>query len=664
MEDSEEVKIPLLKQLFRGTEKKKEEPVRKVSIRELWRYSSPTDLLLILIGSLVAIFTGMGMPLLSIIMGGMGQAFVDATTLRDDPVYLVNTSIGQVPFNQTYSWDKFSDDMQDQILYSVYLGAGLFVSAFIQVTCFLIASENLMHRMRKEFFKAILRQDIAWYDANHSGTLTSKLFDNLERIKEGTGDKVALAVQFLAQFFGGFIVAFIYDWKLTLIMLSLSPFMVICGVFIAKLMASSTEKEAAQYAEAGKCAEEALTSVRTVYAFNGQEIECQRYNVALDKGKANGILKSVYTGLGLAMTFLVMFGSYTLAFWIGTNFVVDNYMTPKTLLTVFFGIMMGSMALGQAGPQFAVIGTAQGAASAIYDIIDRKPEIDCYSEEGVKLSNTQGHIKFSGVSFNYPTRPDIPILQGISFEAKPGETVALVGSSGCGKSTTVSLLLRYYNPISGEITIDGNRLEDINIDSLRKSIGVVSQEPILFNCSIEDNIKFGNTDVTDAEMRAACKMSNADNFISDLPLGYRTMVGERGVQLSGGQKQRIAIARALVRQPKILLLDEATSALDAESEYLVQRALDKAREGRTTIVIAHRLSTIKNADRIIAIRDGRVEEVGTHDELMAKGGLYSNLVNAQVFTDIDENAKKFDKQISVISHRSRLSSTGSSKIIH
>jgi len=438
--------------------------------------------------------------------------------------------------------------------------------------------------------------------------------------------------------------------------------MMICGAFLAKLMASSTEKEAAQYAEAGKCAEEALTSVRTVYAFNGQEVECERYNAALDKGKANGIIKAIYTGLGLAMTFLVMFGSYCLAFWIGTNFVVDGDMAPDTLLTVFFSIMMGSMALGQAGPQFAVIGTAQGAASAIYDIIDREPEIDSYSEEGVKLNNSQGHIIFDKVSFNYPTRLDIPVLQNISFEAKPGETVALVGSSGCGKSTTVSLLLRYYNPLSGEITIDGNKIQNINIDSLRRTIGVVSQEPILFDCSIEENIKFGNTDVTDAEMRHACKMANADDFISTLPLGYKTMVGERGVQLSGGQKQRIAIARALVRQPKILLLDEATSALDAESEYLVQRALDKAREGRTTIVIAHRLSTIKNADRIIAIRDGQVEEVGTHDELMTKGGLYSNLVNAQVFTDIDKNTQKLDKRDSIASTRSRISSTGSSKI--
>uniref|UniRef100_A0AC34QYV8 p-glycoprotein n=1 Tax=Panagrolaimus sp. JU765 TaxID=591449 RepID=A0AC34QYV8_9BILA len=665
MEKSDDSDIPLLKKLFKSSEaKEKKEPVKKVSIRELWRYASKFDLFLVLIGSLVALATGMGMPLLSIIMGNMSQSFISATTYIESPTVLVNDSHGtNIPFNETYSLSKFSDDIIDKIMWSVYMGIGLFISAMVQVTCFLVASENIMHRLRKVFFKSILKQDISWYDANHSGTLASKLFDNLERIKEGTGDKVALAIQFMSQFFGGFIIAFTYDWKLTLIMMSLSPLMVITGAFLAKLMSSSTTKEAEQYAVAGAIAEEALTSLRTVYAFNGQEIECQRYEKALEAGKANGIIKSVYVGSGLALTFIVMFGSYCLAFWVGTNFVVDGDMDPETLITVFFSIMMGSMALGQAGPQFAVVGTAQGAASAIYEIIDREPEIDCYSEDGIKLTNVAGEIKFKNVTFNYPTRPDISILNGITFEAKPGETIALVGSSGCGKSTTVSLLLRYYNPLNGEITIDGNKIQDLNIDSLRKMIGVVSQEPILFNCTIEENIKFGNSDVTDSEMRNACKMANAENFITKLPLGYKTMVGERGIQLSGGQKQRIAIARALVRNPKIFLLDEATSALDAESEYIVQQALDKARQGRTTIVIAHRLSTIKTADKIIAISDGKVEEIGTHDELMKNNGLYSNLVNAQVFTDIDDEQKrKVDRTFSVTSGRSRLSSTSSSKI--
>uniref|UniRef100_A0A914Y334 ABC transmembrane type-1 domain-containing protein n=1 Tax=Panagrolaimus superbus TaxID=310955 RepID=A0A914Y334_9BILA len=530
-DNESESELPLLKKILNyKREKNQKEPVKKVSLFQLFRYGNAFDFTLMIIGALVAIVTGMGMPFLSIIMGNMSQSFINMTALieiQSDsfPLFVIlyqvfkdgNESVTFDPTILNYTTDKFSDDVVDKVMWSVYMGAGLFVSALIQVTCFLVASENMMHRMRKAFFKSVLRQNIAWYDMNNSGTLATKLFDNLERIKEGTGDKVALAVQFTAQFFGGFVIAFTYDWKLTLIMMSLSPLMILTGVFLAKLMSESTSKEAKQYAIAGAIAEETLTSLRTVYAFNGQNYECQRYNKALDAGKFNGVIKSAYVGAGLALTFLVMFGSYCLAFWVGTNFVVDKYMDAETLITVFFSIMMGSMALGQAGPQFAVIGTAQGAASAIYDIIDREPEIDSYSDEGLKLSEISGHLTVSNVQFSYPSRPDIPILNGIGFEALPGETVALVGSSGCGKSTIVSLLLRYYNSMGGEIKLDGHDITEININSLRKSIGVVSQEPILFNCSIEDNIKFGNSDVTDHEMKTACRMANAENFISSLP---------------------------------------------------------------------------------------------------------------------------------------------------
>ena len=253
-------------------------------------------------------------------------------------------------------------------------------------------------------------------------------------------------------------------------------------------------------------------------------------------------------------------------------------------------------------------------------------------------------------------------MQGISFEALPGQTVALVGSSGCGKSTIVQLLLRYYNSDNGKILIDGVDISEINIHHLRNMIGVVSQEPILFNCSIEDNIRYGNYQVTQTEMIAACRMANADNFISGLPNGYKTIVGERGTQLSGGQKQRIAIARALVRNPKILLLDEATSALDAETESIVQQALDKARQGRTTLVIAHRLATIKNADKIIAMKGGQIVETGTHESLMDLKGLYYDLVNAQVFADLnDEPAGKLFRQHSTVSTKSYASSITSMK---
>ncbi|GMR48476.1 hypothetical protein PMAYCL1PPCAC_18671, partial [Pristionchus mayeri] len=491
-------------------------------------------------------------------------------------------------------------------------------------------------KLRRDFVKAVLRQDVAWFDQSHSGTLASKLFDNLERVREGTGDKVALLIQYTAQFLGGFIVAFCYDWKLTLIMMSLSPFMIICGGFIAKLMATATAEEAKKYAVAGGIAEEVLSAVRTVHAFNAQHHEVSRYEKALEDGKADGIKKSLVVGAGLACTFLIIFASYCLAFWVGTDYVYWGMMDGGTVMTVFFAVMMGSMALGSAGPQFAVIGAAQGAASTLHEIIDRIPEIDAYSTDGIVPSSTKGHVVFENVRFSYPNRSEVEILKGISLECSPGETVAFVGSSGCGKSTSISLMLRYYDPTHGKIVLDGNNLKDLNIEYLRKTIGVVSQEPILFDTTIEENIKFGNPDVTKQDMYEALRKANAYDFVQALPEGVKTLVGSRGTQLSGGQKQRIAIARALVRNPKILLLDEATSALDAHSERVVQQALENASRGRTTFIVAHRLSTIRNADAILVFKDGVVVEKGRHDELIKAGGHYHALVNSQVFTDIDE----------------------------
>ncbi|KAK0397961.1 hypothetical protein QR680_002359 [Steinernema hermaphroditum] len=646
-----------------ATNKEQPEEQKKVSIIQLFRYASKFDLLLIVVGSVVAVGTGLGFPFMSVIFGDITQSFINATmVINDVHIDIDNES---VPFSELYNLSRFQTDIVNNCLDYVYLGIAMFIAATVQVMCFLVAGENMIHRMRIAFLRAILRQDIPWYDKHNSGTLTTKLFDNLERVKEGTGDKCALLIQFVSQFFAGLAIAFSYDWRLTLIMVSLSPFIMLCGAFIAKLMANSATREAEKYAIAGSVAEEVLTSIRTVVSFNGQEKECSRYNKALQAGKIDGIMKSIYVGVGLALTFLIIFSSYTLAFWVGTDYVVWGWIEPSTLLTVFFSVMLGSMAMGQAGPQFAVIGTAQGAAAAIFDIIDREPEIDSYSEDGIRPERVEGRIVVNDVRFQYPTRPDIPILKGVSFTVNPGETVALVGSSGCGKSTIVQLLLRYYNPHSGSITIDGHEISLINIRHLRNLIGVVSQEPILFNCSIKQNIMYGNDDISEEDIVRACRKANAETFIKDLPEKYETLVGDRGTQLSGGQKQRIAIARALVRDPKILLLDEATSALDAESESIVQEALEKASKGRTTLIIAHRLSTIRNADKIIAIKGGEVQEVGKHEELMAQKGLYYELVNAQVFADVEKvnNQEKavLERQFSDMSARSRFSSTSSVK---
>ncbi|KAF1755254.1 hypothetical protein GCK72_021823 [Caenorhabditis remanei] len=614
-----------------STKKVEDPPPPKISIFQLFRYTSTLDRIMLIVGIIVSCATGLGLPLMSIIMGNVSQNFVEIGTI------LLNSTD---PAVVKKAKDDFSHDVIQNCLQYVYLGAGIFAAGFIQASCFLVICENLSNRFRREFFYSVMRHEIAWYDKNTSGTLSNKLFDNLERVREGTGDKVGLAFQMMAQFIGGFAVAFTYDWLLTLIMMSLSPFMMICGLFLAKLLATAATKEAKQYAVAGGIAEEVLTSIRTVIAFNGQEYECKRYEDALAHGKKTGIKKSFLIGAGLASFFVIIYASYCLAFWVGTNYVYSGRLQSGTVLTVFFSVMMGSMALGQAGQQFATIGTALGAAASLYEVIDRVPEIDAYSERGVTPEKVSGRIKIQNLEFTYPTRPDVQILKDVSLEAQPGQTIALVGSSGCGKSTIIQLLQRFYNPDAGKIYIDDIAIEDFNIKYLRQLVGVVSQEPNLFNTSIEQNIRYGRADVDSEAINRALKEANAYDFIKTFPEGLNTLVGDRGVQMSGGQKQRIAIARALVRNPKILLLDEATSALDAESESVVQAALENASRGRTTIVIAHRLSTVRNADKIIVMKGGKIMEVGTHDTLIEQKGLYHELVHAQVFADVEDKPMK------------------------
>ena len=307
----------------------------------------------------------------------------------------------------------------------------------------------------------------------------------------------------------------------------------------------------------------------------------------------------------------------------------DKY-TVGSVTTAIFGILNGGLQIGQSSMYIEAVSTARAAAVQIFNVIDRVPDIDSSSSQGVKPSTCQGNIQLRDVVFSYPSRKDVQVLNRISLDIQAGSSVALVGSSGCGKSTIVQMIQRMYDPDGGNISLDGNDLKQLNVGWLRDNIGIVGQEPVLFDCSIKENIQLAKEDASDKEIEAACREANAYSFISKLPEGMNTMVGEGGAQLSGGQKQRIAIARALIRNPRILLLDEATSALDNESEALVQEALDKVGEQRTTVIVAHRLSTVRNADKIVAIEAGEVKETGTHEELMAKNGLYYSLVNRQL----------------------------------
>ncbi|CAJ0931151.1 unnamed protein product, partial [Mesorhabditis belari] len=608
-------------------EEEEEKPPQKVPLRKLFRYLTKLDFCLLMLGLGVSACTGVGLPLMAILQGNIGQSFID------EEIYLKNNY--SVPMDDSFTEDVFKDRIMKVVYQYAGLTVGIFIAAYLQVSCLLVVCERMNDRLRRKFFEAILRQDIAFFDKNQGGTMATKLFDSLERVREGTGDKLGLMIQFLSQFVTGFVVAFAHNWKLTLIMLGFTPFQVVCGFLISRSMTTLTLLETIKYSKAGKVAEEVISSIRTVVAFNGLNRESKRYSEALSEARRMGIYKAASIGGSFGAMQLTNFSSFALAFYIGVNWVHNGEITPGELLTVFFSVMMGSMALGQSGPQIAVL----GAAASIFEVLDRTPEIDSQSEAGKKGGAMKGKIEFNDVRFSYPTRPDVQVLKGLRFNVEPGQTVALVGSSGCGKSSVVNLLLRYYDAENGSILIDGTPINELNIAYLREQIAVVSQEPVLFNCSIEENIRFGREDIDQKTLGQACRAANAEVFIKRLPQGYSTFVGDRGTQLSGGQKQRIAIARALVRNPRILLLDEATSALDAESEGLVQKALEKASEGRTTIIIAHRLSTIRNADKIIAIKEGEVIEEGSHDELIQQKGLYYDLIQAQTFADTIDNVE-------------------------
>lgn len=599
-------------------EVKKEDQAAIVPFLQLFRYATPLDKLLMAVGSLAAAANGATQPFMTILFADLIGVFT---------TYGYGIALG-VPG----AAEVFRDDIRRYILYFVALAAFAFIVAYGQMSLWMIAGERQSKRIREIYYKAILRQDVAYFDTSSSGDLTSRLSGDVTTLQDGISEKIGLIINAFAAFIAGFVIAFIQSWKLSLAMLSVIPLMMIMAGVMAKLVSEEASGTSGAYGRAGKIAEEVLGSIRTVAAFGGQNREVDRYEKELETALKKNTKKAIVAGFSVGVMVFLIFASYSLAFYYGTTLVLNGEIAGQDVLNVIFSLMIGAMALGTCAPNFAALSSAQGAAAKIFEVIAREPEIDVYSTQGKVLDGVKGQIEFEHVSFAYPTRPELTVLKDFSLTIQPGQTVALVGSSGSGKSTLVALLERFYNPMEGTIKVDGVNIKDINIKSLRRHMGLVSQEPILFGVSIFQNIAWGSaTEVepTREQVVEACKKANAHDFISQLPQGYDTLVGEKGALLSGGQKQRIAIARALIRDPKILLLDEATSALDTESEQLVQAALDNAVEGRTTLVIAHRLSTVKNADQLVVMRKGEVVEVGKHNELIANGNLYSKLVKAQ-----------------------------------
>lgn len=608
--------------LSKKNEKKEKRPT--VGILTMFRYSDWLEQLYMTLGTLAAIIHGAALPLMMLIFGEMTDSFADAGNY---PNTTLNITEGYP--NSSVILNELEKKMTTYAYYYSAIGAGVLVAAYIQVSFWCLAAGKQIFKIRKQFFHAIMRQEIGWFDMHDVGELNTRLTDDVSKINEGIGDKIGIFFQSIATFLTGFIVGFTRGWKLTLVILAVSPVLGFSAAIWAKVLSSFTDKELLAYAKAGAVAEEVLAAIRTVIAFGGQKKELDRYNKNLEEAKKLGIKKAVTANISMGAAFLLIYASYALAFWYGTSLVLSDEYTIGQVLTVFFSVLIGAFSIGQASPSIEAFANARGAAYEIFSIIDNKPSIDSFSKNGYKPDNIKGNLEFKNVHFHYPSRKEVQILKGLNLKVQSGQTVALVGNSGCGKSTTVQLIQRLYDPVEGMVTIDGQDIRTINVRYLREIIGVVSQEPVLFATTIAENIRYGREDVTMDEIEKAVKEANAYDFIMKLPNKFDTLVGERGAQLSGGQKQRIAIARALVRNPKILLLDEATSALDTESEAVVQAALDKAREGRTTIVIAHRLSTVRNADVIAGFENGVIVEKGNHEELMKVEGIYFKLVTMQ-----------------------------------
>ncbi|KAM9968902.1 hypothetical protein ACTFIW_000305 [Dictyostelium discoideum] len=591
---------------------------QSVPFLSLFRFADNTDKVLMFLGTIAAVINGAAMPTVSLVFGLVVDAF-KPTQFNEDPNYDIYDTVRSISF------------------YLLMLGGGVFVLSYLETTLWMIAGERQTSRIRREYLESTLRQEIGWFDTNKANELSSRINSDTVLFEEAIGEKVGRFIHFFSTFVAGFVIGFTKGWQLTLVITSVSPLLAIGGFFTAKMMTQMTKLGQEAYSRAGGVAEENIGSIRTVATFSGEKLAIDKYSNNLKDARTVGYKRSFFNGLGLGFVQFVILGTYALAFWYGstlisnkvTNSVSDRPWTGGDVVSVFFAVIIGATSIGQASPCLALFAQGRGAAYKIFQVIDRQSKANPFSTRGIKPETLSGEIEFKDVGFHYPSRPDVPIFNGFNLKIKPGQTVGLVGDSGGGKSTIISLLERFYDPCQGEILLDGEDIRKFNVRGLRQKIGLVNQEPVLFATTISENIRYGKEGATQDEIEEAAKLANAHSFISQLPQGYNTLVGEKGVQMSGGQRQRIAIARAVIKNPNILLLDESTSALDSESTKLVQEALDVLMKGRTTIVIAHNLSTIRNADVIIYIKKGVAVERGTHDELMAKQGLYFDLVEKQ-----------------------------------
>ncbi|XVF16506.1 hypothetical protein REPUB_Repub10bG0036900 [Reevesia pubescens] len=586
--------------------------VKKVnrSIRSIFMHADGVDMWFMTLGFIGAVGDGFGTPLVLFVTSKLMNNLGDVSALTPD---------------------VFIHNINKNSLALLYLACGSWLVCFLEGFCWSRTGERQATRMRARYLKAVLRQDVGYFDLHVTSTsevITSVSNDSLV-IQDVLSEKVPNFLMNVATFVGCYMVAFIMLWRLAIVGFPFAVLLVIPGLMYGRGLMGIARKIREEYNKAGTIAEQAISSIRTVYSFVGESKTIAEFSASLQGSVKLGLRQGLTKGLAIGSNGLV-FATWSFMSYYGSRMVMYHGAKGGNVFIVGAAIAMGGLSLGASLSNLKYFSEACSAGERIMEVLRRVPKIDSDNLEGEILEKVSGAVKFRHVEFAYPSRPDSMIFKDFCLNIPAGKTVALVGGSGSGKSTVIALLQRFYDPLEGEILLDGIATDKLQLKWLRSQMGLVSQEPALFATTIKENILFGKEDASMEEVIEAAKASNAHNFICQLPQGYDTQVGERGVQMSGGQKQRIAIARAIIKAPQILLLDEATSALDSESERVVQEAIDQAAIGRTTIIIAHRLSTIRNADLIAVVQNGQVMETGSHDELIGnENGHYTSLVHLQ-----------------------------------
>uniref|UniRef100_A0A7I4E2T3 Uncharacterized protein n=1 Tax=Physcomitrium patens TaxID=3218 RepID=A0A7I4E2T3_PHYPA len=550
---------------------------------------------------------------------------------------LMNPAFALIISNVLYAYyytdySKMRKEVAKYAIIFVGLSGAALAGYFVQHFFFGVMGENLIKRVREMMFSRILTYEISWFDKdeNSSGQVSARLSADATTVRGAIGDRISLVVQNSSLLIATGIIAFILQWQMALVVLATFPLQVFAAMVEQMFLKGFSGDVRGAQARATMVASEAIGNVRTVAAFNAEDKVVNLFQKELEAPLKRGFLRGQIAGIGYGVSQLCLFGSYGLGLWYGSELVKQGKANFGDVIRVFMVLIIAAFAIAETLALAPDIMKGGQALASVFALLDRPTEIDADDPNAQVVETVSGNIEIKHVAFTYPNRPDVQIFKDLNLKVRAGKSLALVGASGSGKSSVIALLERFYDPTSGRIFIDGTDIKKLNLKSLRRRMALVSQEPALFATTIYENILYGRESATEQEVHAAAMAANAHNFISGLPNSYNTQVGERGIQLSGGQKQRVAIARAVLKDPAILLLDEATSALDAESEQIVQEALDRLMQRRTSVVVAHRLTTIRNADSIAVIQDGTVVEEGTHNDLVAKkDGAYAGLVRLQ-----------------------------------